>query len=114
MFGPAALRRAAGEDILKLGPILRALPKRIDRIAASMERDEPGVNVRLLAAERDARFLTRLVDRAIVAFISAAIALTSAVLITVSARLWNSVTDRVVVAVHDTRNDEAFELLVAI
>jgi hypothetical protein len=28
--------------------------------------------------------------------------------------LWNSVADRVVVAVHDTRNDEAFELLVAL
>jgi hypothetical protein len=27
--------------------------------------------------------------------------------------LWNSVADRVLVAVHDTRNDEAFEIQVA-
>ncbi|MGZ4233211.1 MAG: hypothetical protein ACXVVQ_17515 [Solirubrobacteraceae bacterium] len=49
-----------------------------------MERDELGINVRLLADERDTRFLTGLIDRVILTVISAAIALTSAVLITVS------------------------------
>jgi ubiquinone biosynthesis protein len=84
IFGPGAFRGALGTDVLKLGPILRTLPKRIDRIAASMERDELGINVRLLADERDVRLLTRLIDRVILTAISAAIALTSAVLITVS------------------------------
>lgn len=80
-FGPAALRQAISDDLLKLAPILRNLPKRIDRIAAAMERNQWNVNVRLLADERDARFVTRLADRAIVAFLSAAIGLISAVLI---------------------------------
>ncbi|MGZ4306664.1 MAG: ABC1 kinase family protein [Solirubrobacteraceae bacterium] len=84
MFGIGAFRDALSEDILKLGPILRTLPKRIDRIAAALERDELGINVRLLADERDTRFLTGLIDRVILTVISAAIALTSAVLITVS------------------------------
>lgn len=84
MFGREAFQNAVRDDILKLGPILRSLPQRVDRIAAAVERDELGINVRLLADERDARFLTRLIDRVILTLISAAIALTSAVLITVS------------------------------
>ena len=84
MFGREAFQNAVRDDILKLGPILRSLPKRVDRIAAAVERDELGINVRLLADERDVRFLTRLIDRVILTLISAAIALTSAVLITVS------------------------------
>jgi ubiquinone biosynthesis protein len=46
-----------------------------------MERGDWSMNVRLLADERDARLLSRLVDRAIVVFISAAIGLISAVLV---------------------------------
>jgi ubiquinone biosynthesis protein len=80
-FGPNALREAVGDDLVKLAPILRRLPARLDRITADMERGDWSMNVRLLADERDARLLSRLVDRAIVVFISAAIGLISAVLV---------------------------------
>jgi ubiquinone biosynthesis protein len=80
-FGPDALRRAVTDDVLKLGPIARRLPKRVDRITAAMARNDWGMNVRLLADERDARLVTRLVDRVVLAFFSAAIGLVSALLV---------------------------------
>ena len=80
-FGPTALRDAVSDDLLRLGPILRNLPKRIDRIATAMERNQWGANIRLLADERDARFITRHADRALLAFLSAAIGVISAILI---------------------------------
>jgi ubiquinone biosynthesis protein len=80
-FGPNALRDAVGDDLVKLAPILRRLPARLDRITTDMQRGDWSMNVRLLADERDARLLSRLVDRAIVVFISAAIGLISAVLV---------------------------------
>jgi ubiquinone biosynthesis protein len=48
-FGPAAFGQAAGEDLLKLAPLLRRIPRRLDRITAAMERNEWGHNIRLLA-----------------------------------------------------------------
>jgi ubiquinone biosynthesis protein len=80
-FGPDALRRAVTDDVLKLGPIARRLPKRVDRITAALARNDWGMNVRLLADERDARLVTRLVDRVVLAFFSAAIGLVSALLV---------------------------------
>lgn len=83
-FGPGVLRQAVVGDVLKLAPILRSLPRRFDRITAAMERDEWGLNVRLLANERDVRLVTRLVDRGIVAFMSASIGIVSALLLGVA------------------------------
>jgi ubiquinone biosynthesis protein len=81
VFGPTALAGAIHEDILRLAPILRRLPYRLERITAEMERDEWGINVRLLADERDVRLVTSLVGRCLMAFLSAAIGVVSALLI---------------------------------
>ena len=51
---PDALRRAATEELTALIPVLRRLPRRIDRISASLETGRLGVNVRLLADDRTA------------------------------------------------------------
>lgn len=83
VFGPAALSGALYGDALKLAPILRRLPYRLDRIAAEMERDEWGINVRLLADDRDVRLVTGLVGRCLLAFLSGAIGVVSALLLTV-------------------------------
>jgi ubiquinone biosynthesis protein len=80
-FGPGALGQAAGEDLLKLAPLLRRIPRRLDRITTAMERNEWGINVRLLAHEDDLRLAQRFFGRAILAFLSAAIGLVSALLI---------------------------------
>jgi ubiquinone biosynthesis protein len=81
LLGPGALGRTLTDDLLKLTPVLRRLPGRIDRIAASMERNQWGMHVRLLADETDTRFLTRLADRAVIAFMSASIGVVSALLV---------------------------------
>jgi ubiquinone biosynthesis protein len=81
VFGPGAFGRTAGEDLLRLAPLLRRIPGRLDRITAAMERNEWGYNVRLLAHEDDLRLAQRVFARATVAFLSAAIGLVSALLI---------------------------------
>jgi ubiquinone biosynthesis protein len=84
VFGPVALGEAAGEDLLRVAPLLRRIPGRLDRITAAMERNESGFNIRLLAHEDDLRLAHRFFARAIIAFLSAAIGLVSAVLIGVN------------------------------
>jgi ubiquinone biosynthesis protein len=64
--------------------LLRRVPARLDRITAAMERNEQGYNIRLLAHADDRRLLQRLFARAVIAFLSAAIGLVSALLLGVS------------------------------
>ena len=52
-LGPASLKDAATDEIVALLPMLRRLPRRMDRIAAAVEGGRLSVNVRLLADERD-------------------------------------------------------------
>ena len=80
-FGPDAFARAAGEDLFKLAPLLRRLPARLDRITSAMERNERGYNVRLLAHDDDRRLVQRFFARAVIAFLSSAIGLISALLL---------------------------------
>ncbi len=57
-LGPASLKAAATDEIIALLPMLRRLPRRVDRIAAAVEGGRLSVNVRLLADERDRRTIT--------------------------------------------------------
>jgi ubiquinone biosynthesis protein len=68
---PDALRQAAGEELVALLPILRRLPRRIERIASAVEHGRLGVNVRLFADERDRAVLTGLLHRVLLAFLAA-------------------------------------------
>jgi ubiquinone biosynthesis protein len=52
-LGPASLKDAATDEIMALLPMLRRMPRRLDRIAAAVEGGRLSVNVRLLADERD-------------------------------------------------------------
>src|SRR5437899_4159287 len=60
------------------------MPARLDRITRAMERNEWGFSVRLLAHEDELRLAQRFFGRAILAFLSAAIGLVSALLIGVN------------------------------
>ncbi|WP_238010436.1 AarF/UbiB family protein [Dactylosporangium sp. AC04546] len=60
---PEAVRQALTDELTTLVPILRRLPRRVDRIAASLERGRLGLNVRLFADERDRRLVSGLVHR---------------------------------------------------
>jgi ubiquinone biosynthesis protein len=56
-FLPRALKRTLTDELTSLLPMLRRLPRRIDRIATALEEGRLNVNVRSLADERDRRTL---------------------------------------------------------
>ena len=70
-FRPEALKQAAADELLGLLPMLRTLPRRIDRIAAAAEGGRLSVNVRLLADERDRRVVTGLLHQILVTVLAA-------------------------------------------
>src|SRR5450631_1058096 len=68
---PESLRQAATDELTTLLPVLRRLPRHIDRISASLETGRLAVNVRLLADDRDRGYLTALVHQILLAFLTA-------------------------------------------
>jgi ubiquinone biosynthesis protein len=77
----SSLPHAAGEELSALLPLLARLPRRVDRIAEALEHGRLGLNVRLLADERDRRVLTTLVHQGLLAFVAAALGLMSVLLL---------------------------------
>ena len=67
---PGTLREAATSELTTSLPILRRLPRRIDRISAALETGRLGLNVRLLADDRDRQYVTGLVHRILLAFLA--------------------------------------------
>jgi ubiquinone biosynthesis protein len=81
MLSPASLREAATDEALGLLPVLRKLPRRLDRIAASLEHGSLTASTRVLANESDRRFVRALVGRAVLAFLGATLGIMSVMLI---------------------------------
>ncbi len=67
---PEALRQSAADELAKLLPVLRKLPRRIDRIVGALDRGRLSVNVRLLADERDRRHVTALLHQSLMTVIA--------------------------------------------
>jgi ubiquinone biosynthesis protein len=80
-LAPDALRRTATEELATLLPMLRRLPRRIDRIAAAAESGRLGLNVRLFADERDRGHLTGLLHQALLAILGATAGLMAVLLL---------------------------------
>jgi ABC1 atypical kinase-like domain len=70
-FSPDALRRTAADELVALLPMLRRLPRRVDRIAGALEAGRLSVGVRLLADSADRRYLTGLLHQVILAILAA-------------------------------------------
>jgi ubiquinone biosynthesis protein len=77
----SALRKMLQEEVMTLAPLLHRLPRRIDRISASMERGTFTMNMRIFADERDQRFIATQVGRLVLAFLGALIGLMSVLLL---------------------------------
>ena len=77
----ASLPHSVGEELLALLPVLGRLPRRLDGIAAALEQGRLGLNVRLLADERDRRVITTLVHQSLLAFVAAGVGLMSVLLL---------------------------------
>ena len=71
-FRPEALQQTAADELTALLPMLRRLPRRLDRITAAAEKGQLSVNVRLLAHEADRRVVTGLLHQVLITFLAAA------------------------------------------
>jgi ubiquinone biosynthesis protein len=71
-LGPEELRRTAVDELAALLPMLRRLPRRVDRIGQALETGRLSVNVRLLADPSDRRFVTGLLHQVLLTFLAAA------------------------------------------
>ena len=80
-LSPAALRKTATDELISLVPMLRRLPRRLDRISGSLEHKRLSINVRLLADESDRRYLTGLVHQLVLAFLAATLGVMSVLML---------------------------------
>lgn len=78
---PASLRHAATEELIALAPILRRLPRRVERIASAAEHGRLALNVRLFADERDREVVTDLLHKVLLAFLAAAVGIMAVLLL---------------------------------
>jgi ubiquinone biosynthesis protein len=93
-MAPESLKQAATQELMTLLPVLRRLPRRIDRISGALEEGRLSVNVRLLADERDRKVVNEIVHQVLLAFIGAATGIMSVLLLgtTGGPRLLNEIT----------------------
>ena len=78
---PASMQQSLQEELTSLMPVLQRLPRRMERIAASIEHGTLTTNIRLFSHPEEARFVSRLVSRAVMAFLSAAVGLMAVILL---------------------------------
>lgn len=78
---PQSLRKTATDELLAVLPMLRRMPRRLDRITAGLERGTLSVNIRLFADERDAILVGYWVGRIVLACLGAALGLISVLLL---------------------------------
>jgi ubiquinone biosynthesis protein len=68
----AGLRQSAEDELATLLPVLRRLPRRVDRIADALEHGRFSVNVRPFSDSRDRGVITNLVHQALLTVLGAA------------------------------------------
>lgn len=70
-LGPGQLRQSATEELATMLPILRRLPRRVERIANAAEHGRLAVNIRFLADARDRAVINDMLHQVLVALIAA-------------------------------------------
>ncbi len=77
----ASPRQLATDELVTLLPMLRRLPRRVDRIAGAVEAGRLTVNVRLFADERDRAYATGLVQQLLLTVLGATAGLMAVLLL---------------------------------
>jgi len=77
----AVLRREATQELTTLLPMLRRLPRRVERITNAVEHGRLSVNVRLFADERDRRYATGLLHQVLATVLAATTGLMAVMLL---------------------------------
>jgi ubiquinone biosynthesis protein len=80
-LSPDVIRKTAADELVTLMPMLRRLPRRIDRIGGALEDGRLTISVRLLADPADRRYLTDMLHRALLAFLAAAAGIVAVLMI---------------------------------
>ena len=83
LINPSSMQQAVRDELLRTVPMLRRLPRHIDRAFTSIERDGLRVRVSHFSDEHDERVVVRMVNRIVLAVLSGAIGLVSVGLIAV-------------------------------
>ncbi len=81
---PSSVAQTLTDEITALLPVLRRLPRRIDRITGALEQGRLNINVRVFADEHDRRFATDLLHQVLLAFLSATAGIMAVFLISAS------------------------------
>jgi ubiquinone biosynthesis protein len=83
LINPNSMQQAVRDELLRTVPMLRRLPRHIDRAFSSLERDGLRVRVTHFSDEHDERVVSRLVNRFVLAFLAGAIGVVSVGLIAI-------------------------------
>jgi ubiquinone biosynthesis protein len=83
LINPSSVQQAVRDEILRTVPMLRRLPRHIDRAFSSLERDGLRVRVTHFSDDHDEQVVSRLVNRFVLAFLSGAIGIVSVGLIAI-------------------------------
>lgn len=68
---PAALQRSATDELASLLPLLRRLPRHVDRIAGALDQGRLGIKVRLFADREETHLVTGLLHQALLTILAA-------------------------------------------
>jgi ubiquinone biosynthesis protein len=80
-LSPQGAPKSAVDELIALLPVLRRLPRRLDRITSAIEQGRLSLNVRLFADERDRRVVTGLTHQFLLAFLGAASGIVAALML---------------------------------
>jgi ubiquinone biosynthesis protein len=78
---PATVESFARDELVRMAPMLRRLPYRIDRLTTMAERGDLTARVSLFSLPDDVKVLTTLVNRILLAFLGAGVGVMSVILI---------------------------------
>ena len=80
---PESIQTMLRDEAIRVAPLLRDAPRHLDRIATLVERGDVHAHVSLFSTDRDAEFVTRLVNRAILGFAGATLGIVSTILLAI-------------------------------
>ncbi|WP_327085259.1 AarF/UbiB family protein [Nonomuraea sp. NBC_01738] len=78
---PATIKDAVTQEVATLLPMLRRLPRRVERIASAAEHGRFTMNVRLLSDDRDRQYLTGLLHQILLTVLGATAGLMAVILL---------------------------------
>src|SRR5205085_1536186 len=80
-LAPSTLEELAREELIRMGPLLRRLPRRLDRMANQIERGNFRARVSLFSDPHDEHVVTKLVNRTVLAVTGGVVGLIGAILL---------------------------------